>query len=240
MNDILITICARGGSKGIPGKNVKELNGKPLIAYTINIAKNISKILSADIALSTDADNIKNIARKYGVETDYERPLELASDFASKIDVINNILLYEENKKNGRYKYIFDLDITSPLRTVKDLMLAFQLLKNNEEALNIFSVSRAKRNPYFNMVEQNNKNDFIKLVKKGDKIKYRQTAPEVFDMNASFYIYRRSFFDMKMETPITNRSIVYLMPHICFDLDEPEDFIIMDIIIKNNLLDFDI
>jgi len=239
MNDILITICGRGGSKGIPGKNIKLLNGLPLIAYTIKTAKKFLEKYDADIVISTDDINIKETAKEYGLTGDYNRPKRLARDSTGKIDVIKDVLIYYENKHNKKYQFVIDLDITSPLRTVGDLSNAFQKLIKVKEAINIFSVNPSKRNPYFNMVEESS-DCFVKLVKESGKIKSRQNVPKVYDMNASFYIYKRVFFDKDYEISVTDKSLAYEIPHICFDLDEPKDFTIMEIIMKENLLDFDL
>jgi CMP-N,N'-diacetyllegionaminic acid synthase len=235
--NILITLCARGGSKGIPGKNIKQLNGQPLISYSISIAKEFASRYDAEIALSTDDDQIKEVAAKFGLKTQYKRPVILASDVAGKIDVLQDILNFYESANQCKFDFILDLDVTSPLRTIKDLEKAYKMLQNNPEAYNVFSVSPANRNPYFNMVEEH-KDGYVKLVKQGDAIKSRQQAPKVYDMNASFYFFRRSFFEKKYKTVITDKSLAYVVPHICFDLDHPHDFILMDILLKENLLDF--
>ena len=236
---ILITICARGGSKGIPGKNIKQLNGQPLIAYSINIAKEFAIRYNADIALSTDDDQIKKVAAKFGLKTTYKRPAILATDTTGKVDVLQDVLDYYERINHSTYDYILDLDITSPLRSINDLEEAFEMLKNKPEAYNIFSVSPAKKNPYFNMVEEY-KDGYVKLVKQGASIESRQQAPHVYDMNASFYFFCRSFFKKGFKTAITDKSLMYLVPHVCFDLDHPFDFLFMDILLKENQLDFNI
>jgi CMP-N,N'-diacetyllegionaminic acid synthase len=235
--NILITICARGGSKGIPGKNIKMLNGQPLISYSIKISKLFCNIHDSDIALSTDSDEIINVADNYGLTTAYQRPKQLSGDNAGKILVIKDLLLFEESSTSKRYDYIVDLDVTSPLRTVEDIENAFNLLVSKQDAYNIFSVSLANRNPYYNMVEIGEEG-FANIVKEGAIFKSRQEAPVVYDMNASFYIYRRNFFSEGFESAITNRSLVYVVPHICFDLDHPNDFVMMEVMIKEGLLDF--
>jgi CMP-N-acetylneuraminic acid synthetase len=216
---ILITLCARGGSKGIPGKNIRLIGGTPLIAYSIKHAKEFSNLYETDIALSTDSLEIKKVAEKWGIFTDYVRPNELASDAAGKIETILHLLQYEENNRNKKYDFVFDLDISS-----------------NKDAYNIFSVNKANRNPYFNMVEQQS-NGYFSLVKKGDFLT-RQTAPTVYELNASFYIFRRAFFDSKCRSTISEKSLVYEMPHICFDLDHNIDFDFMEFLISSNNLDF--
>jgi len=234
--NLLITICARGGSKGIPGKNIKLLNGKPLIEYTIDSAFKFSKIYNANIALSTDDDYILNICHSLNLNTKYKRPVELSTDHAGKIDTINDILIFEENDKKITYDYILDLDVTSPLRTQLDLIEAFEKLQNDKNALNIFSVNIANKNPYFNMVEER-ESGYFELSKKGEFLS-RQAANPVFELNASFYFYKRAFFNLENRKVINDKSMIYLMKHICFDLDHPIDFEFMNYLLENNKIDF--
>jgi CMP-N-acetylneuraminic acid synthetase len=237
--NILITICARGGSKGIPGKNIKLINGIPLIAYTIELAKRFQNKYNAKITLSTEDIEIKKTAEAYGLITNYKRPSFLATDTAGKIDTINDVLLYEESFLTDKIDFILDLDVTSPLRTFEDIEQALHLFINKPEAQNLFSVNPAARNPYFNMVEENS-NGFYSLVKtnRNGSVITRQSAPKVFELNASFYWYRRSFFDLGAKSAITDKSIIYEMNHICFDIDHPVDFLFMEFLLANNKLDF--
>lgn len=238
---ILITICARGGSKGIPGKNIKIINGIPLIAYTIKLAKKIQQKYNAIITLSTDDVEIKKIAKSFGVSSEYERPSFLATDSAGKIDTINHILLYEEKLAKKKFNFILDLDVTSPLRTIEDIENSLNTLFNKSDAKNLFSVNPAARNPYFNMVEKNS-NGFYKLIKTSSNgsVLTRQSAPKVYDLNASFYWYKRSFFESGEKSVITDKSLIYEMSHMCFDLDHDVDFLFMEYLLKNNKLDFEL
>jgi CMP-N-acetylneuraminic acid synthetase len=236
---ILITICARGGSKGIPGKNIKLINGKPLIHYSIKIANEFAKqFTGTKVVLSTDDDAIKNVVKSlhFDIDADYSRPDQFASDTAGKMGAIKDVKKYAEEKNNVEFDYVMDLDVTSPLRTLNDLKYAFELLKNNKEAFNIFSVSAANRNPYFNMVEQK-EDGFYETSKKGMFLT-RQSSPKVYDMNASFYIYSSSFFKKGFKSAITDKSLIFEMSHMCFDLDHPIDFEFMEYLLENNKLDF--
>jgi CMP-N,N'-diacetyllegionaminic acid synthase len=235
---ILIVICARGGSKGIPGKNIRPLAGRPLIDYSIAIAKKFASKNNGFVALSTDSEEIKAVAASCGLITTYNRPESLATDTAGKVDTIKDLLLFEEKRSASSFNYILDLDVTSPLRTFEDLETAFQFFKSNSNALTLFSVNKAARNPYFNMVEKK-ENDFFNLVKTTEGTSLtRQSAPKVYDLNASFYFYRRSFFDMDKKGVITDRSVIYEMTHTCFDLDHPIDFEFLEYLILNKKLDF--
>lgn len=235
--NLLITICGRRGSKGVKNKNIRPINEQPLIAYSIHAAEEFAKKHNADITLSTDSKNITNVAAEYGLKTTYTRPDYLATDTVGKVDVIRDIVEYEEKERNKSYDYILDLDITSPLRTQQDLEEAFEQIKSNSEALNLFSVSGANRNPYFNMVEAT-KDGFCKLIKDGSVFFSRQASPEVFDINGSFYFYRRAFFTEGFKTVITDKTMYYKVNHICFDIDEELDYTIMSFLIENNKLDF--
>ncbi|MFM2226543.1 MAG: hypothetical protein RJA07_2745 [Bacteroidota bacterium] len=243
MKNILITICARGGSKGIPGKNIRLIANKPLIAYSIHTAMQFAAIMKDEylvkLALSTDDEAIKNTAAQFGLSTNYTRPYDLATDTAGKLPVLKH-LLDDEEQQHIKYDFLLDLDVTSPLRTATDLVDAFKILLADENALNLFSVNHANRNPYFNMVEQN-ETGYYSLVKKlPNGVVTRQAAPKVYDMNASFYWYKKSFFTANCHTAISTKSLVYIMPHICFDLDEPTDFLFMQYLVENNMLGFDL
>ncbi|MFK8302628.1 acylneuraminate cytidylyltransferase family protein [Capnocytophaga stomatis] len=240
--NLLITICARGGSKGIPGKNIKLIGEVPLIYYTLKTANKFKEKQSfnVDIVLSTDDKLIKEVVRQQGfyIETDYERPAHLASDTAGKLDTIADVKSFMENKHQKQYDFLLDLDVTSPLRTVEDLEEALKLLQNDECAYNIFSVNPCNRNPYFNMVEANAEG-YYNLCKQGTFLT-RQSAPKVYDMNASFYIYRNSFFKKGFSTAITDKTLIFEMNHVCFDLDHPIDFEFMEYLITNKKLSFDL
>ncbi|MDB4291358.1 acylneuraminate cytidylyltransferase family protein [Cyclobacteriaceae bacterium] len=233
----LITICARGGSKGIPGKNIRLMNNRPLIDYTIEIANAFAQKVGGDIALSTDDEEIKQIAETFGLRSEYNRPNHLATDDAGKLLVIEDLLVFEESNREIKYDYILDLDVSSPLRNLADLIAAFELISNDPNAQNLFSVNPANRNPYFNMVERQI-NGYYGLIKKGNFLT-RQSSPEVYDLNASFYFFKREFFEGDYLT-INDRSMIYIMPHICFDLDHPIDFDFMEYLLNNNKLGFDL
>lgn len=238
--NILITICARGGSKGIPGKNIKVIAGKPLINYSLEIAQKLAQKYNAKIAISTDDTLIKQAAEEFSVYTDYMRPKFLATDTAGKIPTIKDLILYEESLINNNYEYILDLDVTSPLRNLEDLEKSFEMLLASD-AITLFSVNPASRNPYFNMVEEK-ENGFFSLVKTNTdgNVMTRQSAPKVYDLNASFYWYKREFFNTGSISPITDKSMVYIMNHICFDLDHPIDFSFMEFLLDNDKLDFNL
>ena len=235
---LLIAICVRGGSKGIPGKNIISIAGRPLLAYTIDTAIRLKAALpDVHIALSTDSAAIREVAAHHGLSTDYARPDYLATDTAGKMDVWRDLLAHEEARCGGRFDYFLDMDVTSPLRTTADILASFEILDENPAALNVYSVNHAARNPYFNMVEHTDGR--YRLVKEnGGRYLTRQSAPPVYDLNASFYLFHRAFFDEQVTSPINDRGLVYVMPHMCFDLDHPVDFEFMSFLLEQNKLGF--
>lgn len=236
---ILITICARGGSKGVVGKNIKKIAGKPLIAYSIEAAKKFAEQHDADIILSTEDENIRITAAQHGLTTAYRRPVSLAGDKVGKVAVIRDVWQYAEQETGKLYDYVLDLDVTSPLRTQADIAGGLKTIQETEEALVLFSVSPAHRNPYFNMVEAVGGN-LVKLAKRPDQpFLSRQDAPEVYDINGSFYFYRRAFMAGAYNSvTLDHQAAVFVMNHICFDVDEQVDFLFLKFLIEEGHLRF--
>ncbi len=238
--NILITICARGGSKGIPGKNIRSLNGKPLIGYTIDTAKKFAELHPGCVVeLSTDSQEIRHVAASCGLLSDYIRPAEFATDGAGKLDVIYHLRDYCQEKHGKEFDYVVDLDVTSPLRNVEDLTRALRQIEEHPDALNLLSVSQPARNPYFNILEQK-ANGFFDVVNNEQLFLSRQSAPKVYDVNGSFYFYKREFFEQGFRAAISDKTIIYEVPHICFDMDHPIDFEFMEFLIKSARLDFEL
>ena len=203
----ICTICMRGCSKGVPQKNLRKLRGKPLMAYTIEHA--LESRLFEHVAISTDSVEITEIARDYGADAWFLRPAELATDKAPKIPVIRHVFLEAEKYYNQRFDVIVDLDVTSPLRKVKDLKAAFQQFQK-EDADILLSGCIARKNPYFNIVEK--VDGHIRKVKELDKpLVCRQDAPEVYDVNASIYIWKRQAL-LDNDTLFTDKTSLYVMP----------------------------
>ena len=238
--NLLVSICARGGSKGVPGKNIRMVHGKPLIAYTVGHALAFAGLHGGTVTLSTDSEEIQSVAAQHGLKTEYVRPTALASDTAGKEAAMRDVLHYEEKRGGKQFDMLLDLDVTSPLRTVQDLEEGLQIMEQHPEALNLFSVNPAHRNPYFNMVEQGSDGFYHLSKTPKEPILSRQTAPKVYDPNASFYFFRRAFFDAGFKTPFSDRALVYVMPHVCFDLDEAKDFHLLEYLMEKNLLGFDL
>jgi N-acylneuraminate cytidylyltransferase/CMP-N,N'-diacetyllegionaminic acid synthase len=231
---ILGTICARGGSKGVKNKNIRELYGKPLIAHTIEYLK---KWNEADkIVCSTDSEKIAEIAEKYGAEIPYMRPSELATDTAFKLDVIKHLVKIVEEQNQKKYDIIVDLDPTAPLRKKQFLNEAFDKFIKTD-ANNLYSVCKARKNPYFNMVELDEKG-YTSLCKSSSVIR-RQDAKPVYELNASIYIYNRDFL-IKTNTLHSDKTIIYEMPDIAsLDIDSELDFKFVEFLLNNEVFKFD-
>lgn len=231
MSNILCTICARGGSKGVKNKNIKELNGKPLIAYTIEQAKDSN--LFEHIVISTDSDDIANIAKKYGAEVFFKRSEEMATDTAGKLDVIRDAFKRSEEYYNRTFDYLIDLDATAPLRSVEDIIDSFNQFKENNND-NLITAMPSRRSPYFNLVEQD-ENGKVYLSKELDnKIIRRQDAPKSYDMNASIYIWKRDII-LNENSIFLEKTGLYVMPEErSIDIDTEFDFKFVDFLMKEN------
>jgi CMP-N,N'-diacetyllegionaminic acid synthase len=226
-NKILVVIPARGGSKGVPNKNIKELLGKPLIAYTIEQAKR-SRYIDRTI-VSTDSPAIADIAVSWGAEVPFLRPEALATDQSSTLDVLVHAIDWLEKNENYKFDILVLLHATTPLREPEDIDRSIELLLE-KGVENVFTVTEAHRNPYFNMVEI--KNNKVSLVKMGNYAT-RQTAPEVFDMNSSIYVWWKDIF-MKKRSVFLENSRVYIMPRTrSVDIDDSLDFKIAEMLLSN-------
>jgi len=238
--NILITICARAGSKGLPGKATKTFNGKPLCQWTMEQAFDFGK---GKVVVSSDDPMVLSIARDMGLDY-FTRASSLCQDDTPKLDVLRNIL-----NKFGADKFdcVMDLDITNPCRTLEDMKKCVEIFKEKRPKT-MFSVTKARKNPYFNMVEfyehptgggwwftpkvlremihigdWDNKDHY----ESGDFVR-RQDTPKVYDMNAAIYLYDPEWLmNPGNLSPITDNSDIYLMPdwtfcdidnEVCFDV----------------------
>ncbi|SDX28780.1 cytidylyltransferase domain-containing protein [Paenibacillus sp. CF384] len=221
----LCSICARGGSKGVKNKNIREMHGKPLIAYSIEQA--LKSQLFEHIAVSSDSPAILEAAAKWGADILIERPLEMASDTSAKLPAIRHCVQQAEEKTNKTFSIIVDLDATSPLRTTEDIINSVNLLETRGVS-NLITGAPSRRSPYFNLVEMNDEG-FVRLSKSPDKpIVRRQDAPKCFDMNASIYIWKREILlnDYPLFLPDT---VLYEMPEDrSVDIDSELDWRVVE------------
>ncbi len=217
----LCTILARGGSKGVPGKNIRPLLGKPLIAHSIEQAKATG--LFDHIAVSSDDPAILDVGRSYGADHLIERPPELATDTAAKFPAILHCVQSVEGATGCEFDVIVDLQPTSPLRLPEDIAGAVELLAT-QRADNVITGSPAKCSPYFNLVEER-RDGSVGLSKPTDPpIVRRQDAPPCFDMNGSIYAWRRPAL-MQNAGLFQAKTFLYEMPEErSADIDTELDF----------------
>ena len=231
---ILVIIAARGGSKGLKNKNIKLLMGKPLIAHTILQAKKWGR--ATTIVCSTDSKKIAKLSERYGADVPFMRPKYLAGDKVAKTEVLRHALIKCENIYNKVYDIIVDLDVTSPIRKISDLDKCLRLFKKRRPKT-LFSVTRSRRNPYFNMVEERRGGRVSLCKTAGKRVFARQDAPPVYDMNASIYFYSRKYLiDIKDSTAISDNSCIYVMDEISrFDIDSVLDFKFIEFLMKERI-----
>jgi len=218
---ILCTICARGGSKGVRGKNMREILGKPLIAHTIEQAKQ-SRLFS-NLAVSSDSEEILTAAAAFGADILVRRPDELASDTAPKVPAIHHCLITAERKLRRQFAVFVDLDVTSPLRLPEDIIGAVNLLEQRGVS-SVVTGALARRSPYFNLVELDERG-VVRLSKElPQPLVRRQDSPRCYDMNASIYVWRRDVFFHDPEV-FYDDTLLYEMPaERSIDIDSELDF----------------
>lgn len=184
--NITCVIGARGGSKGLAGKNIRPLLGKPLIAWSIEQAKACPDITR--VVISTDSEAIADVARTYGAEVPFMRPAELASDTAGKWDVWQQALEACDRYYADPIDLFVDLDCTSPLRDVDDISKAIAQFRSSKVDA-VFSVCEARKNPYFNMLELADGGGCLRMCKTlPHPVVRRQDAPQVYEHVASIYV----------------------------------------------------
>ena len=233
MERLLITVCGRAGSKGFKNKNLKTFCEKPLVYYTLSAAQLFAKAhpeVQVDVALNTDSPHLAElVAAQYPEVVFLPRGEALGGDTVPKMAVFQDTLARMEQKTGTAYDYVMELDITSPLRTARDIENAYRA-KAQRPALDlVFSVTEARRNPYFNMVR-----DCGDHVEKVIASPYtaRQQAPAIYDLNASIYVFRRDFLAENRTGILWDGKIGIstMMDTGILDIDSEEDFRLMEVI----------
>ncbi|MEE3777205.1 acylneuraminate cytidylyltransferase family protein [Campylobacter sp. CX2-4080-23] len=230
MSKILCTICARGGSKGVKNKNIRQIAGLPLIAHTINQARECG--LFDHIVISTDSDEIASVAQNYGGEVFFKRNENLASDNAGKIPAIRDALIRSQEHYKREFPYIIDLDATSPLRLASDIKAAFKQFIDDDNDI-LITATPSRRSPYFNLIERQSDGS-INLSKPLPKaILRRQDTPQTYDMNASIYIWKSQIL-LNHDELFLPKTGLYIMPqNRSIDIDDELDFMIVEHILRS-------
>lgn len=226
--EVLVLIPARGGSKGVPKKNIKLLAGKPLIQYSLDFA--IDFFPKEDICVSTDSDEIKEVVESLGYHIPFLRPAELAIDTAGTREVMLHALDFFEGKGIA-YNYILLLQPTTPLRS-KALLKQIEILKDSGTIFDmIVSVRESKANPYFNLFEEDGYG-MLKLSKKSDFVR-RQDCPNVYEYNGAFYLInvdslrKNEMRNFQRIYKVVNNESIYNI-----DIDTPDDWGNAELLVK--------
>lgn len=228
---ILYLIPARGGSKGLPGKNIKLLCGKPLIAWTIEAALNCRH--KGKIVVSTDDNTIAETARKSRAEIPFLRPQELAADTATSVGVVLHALDYFKSK-NESFDFLVLLQPTSPLRDSADVDNAFDKLLSVAAAENIVGLSKVETtHPDFMVKIQN---DFlIPFLRNGIQSKRRQELEAIFHFDGSLYISKVPAF-LEKKSFFTDKTIGFINPKWkSFEIDDSIDFVVVEKLMEEKL-----
>lgn len=215
---ILVLIPARGGSKGIPGKNIKELHGHPLIAYTISEARN-SKYVD-DVVVSTDSPDIARVSRLYGARVPFMRPAELSGDKAKSVDALVHAVKALQDMGNV-YSVVVLLQPTSPLRRSNEIDEALEVFFDHGE-MGLVSVCHVAENPV--LTRRFDKYGVLHPLLPMSSTVRRQDMPSFYHVDGAIYI--NSASDISSELSLNDNPIGYLMPEgRSLDIDEIEDFI---------------
>jgi CMP-N,N'-diacetyllegionaminic acid synthase len=217
----LCLICARGGSEGVKNKNIRILKGTPLIAHSIIQAQK-SKLFDF-ISVSSDSDPILSVARDYGVDFLIKRSAEMATSRAAKLPVIQHAVLETEKKIGYTFDTVVDLDATSPLRYVSDIISAVRLLED-AQCDNVITGAVSRRSPYFNMVELNDDGVVCLAKKPMDYVCRRQDAPKCYDMNASIYAWKRNILLQSQQIFLENTRLYVMPEERSIDIDSELDY----------------
>jgi CMP-N-acetylneuraminic acid synthetase len=222
-------ITARGGSKSIPQKNVKPLAGKPLIAWTIEAALRAQRL--SRVIVSTDDEEIARVAREWGAEVPFMRPVELAQDDSPHLDVIRHALRWLEAEEESEPEYLMLLQPTSPLRTTADIDASI-ILAELREADAVISVCQTHDHPYLSkQITPDGK--LLDFVEKPRGYLPRQKLPPAYSLNGAIYVVRRDVL-MERDDWYTDRTFAYIMPpERSLDIDSPWDLHLVELILRD-------
>lgn len=223
---IIAIVPARAGSKGLPSKNIKLFCGRPLIAWSIEAGLGSQYI--DEVMVSSDSEDISNIAREFGANVPFIRPIELASDTATSIDVIRHAINFYSNKLHKKYEYVVLLEPTSPLRTKEDIDNAIRCLVANKQATAIVGVCKTEsQNPAF-LVKKNTNNFLVSYENSEIKILRRQDINDVYFLEGSVYISETAIL-LKKDTFYHENTLGFEFPKWkSIEIDDLDDFIMAE------------
>ena len=228
---ILCVILARGGSKGIPGKNIKDLAGHPLIAYTICEAVKSNHI--DRVIVSSDDDDIRNVARKYGAEAPFTRPEELSTDTAKPVDCIKHATEWAENDGNMKYDYVVELLCTNPFKTSNDIDEALEMQIETDADSVIAVMPLEDHHPIrIKKIEDGKIRDFNSTLIEIPESRRQDLKHDAYIRCGSIYSMRRDMLAKGIRYG-TEDSRAYILPRErVVNIDEPMDFVIASILME--------
>lgn len=228
---VIAIIPARGGSKGLPGKNIKKLCGKPLIAWTIESGLR-SKYVD-DVMVTTDSEEIAGVAREFGASVPFIRPAELASDTATSFDVIEHAISFYANNLHKKFDYILLLEPTSPQRDEEDIDKAIEQLLSNPQALAIVGICKTEsQNPAF-LVRKTSDNIIVGYENQDMKILRRQDIGDVYFFEGSVYVSATDAL-LSRKTFYHEGTLGYEVPKWkSLEIDDLDDFVMVEALMKH-------
>lgn len=227
---VLATVCCRGGSKGVPGKNLRPLLDRPLIAWTLDCARACAAV--DHVLVSTDDERIAAAAEACGVPVPFRRPAELATDAAPKLPVIRHAADWLERERGVRAAIVVDLDVTVPLRAPEDVAAVVAALQDEAAAWDaVITVYTPERNPYFNMVEMGERG--ARVVKKPESPLFRrQDAPKVWSASPAAFGFRREFLAATDYVYDGRVGLVEMPRSRALDIDSEDDFLYAEFLMR--------
>jgi|ERR1700757_56866 len=226
LNNTLFVIPARGGSKGIPRKNIKPFCGTPLIYYSIDYARLFTS--DENICVTTDDDEIIQVVNNYNLDVPFIRPANLAMDTSGTYEVLLHALAYYEMIGRAFNKIVL-LQPTSPLRNFNHLVEMEKVYSSNIDM--VVSVSESKANPYYNLFEENEFGYLIKS-KPGNFLR-RQDCPKVYEQNGSIYLINVASLKSKTFDEFEKIKKIIMEPVFSIDIDTSFDWDLAESILKN-------
>ena len=221
----LFVIPARGGSKGIPGKNIKPLGGKPLIAYSVEVARQLAP--DSDICVSTDDPAIADVVREMGLEVPFMRPDYLATDNCGTYEVLLHAVKFFE-KLGRRYDTMVLLQPTSPLRTADDVRRCLEAYTSDVDM--VVTVVEAASNPYYNCYETD-ADGFLHISKGDGSFVRRQDAPKAWEYNGAVYVINIDSLKQMPLSKFPRRRMVEMERRRSIDLDTPLDWMVAEAVV---------
>ncbi len=234
---MLAVIPARGGSKGLPHKNLREFAGVPLIVHSIRLAKMCPQITRTIV--STDDEAIAKVAIQHGAEVPFLRPPELAQDDTPMLPVLQHALRGCEGRSGQVYKSLLLLDPTSPGRLPEDVKGACELLQSDPKAIGVIGVSEPHFNPRWVCVEENE--GYARMAFPGDKLyTRRQDVPPVYRINGTLYLWKREYILSADKLAFGNGShkLWKIPEERAIHIDELRDFQMGELAVKSGLVKF--